>query len=96
MIFGGAERHGLALADRLLRFDPTAFAFVGLPMPPVGSEITETMRQMARPAVERAALTLAVDNTWAMIAAISALGCIVALAVARCKAATDSRKRVRE
>ena len=81
VIFGRAQGHGLALAHRLLDFDAAAFAFVGLPLPPAGTLITPEMKEMARPAVERAALTLAVTEAWAMIAILTSSGVLVALAV---------------
>jgi DHA2 family multidrug resistance protein len=92
ILFGRSERHGLALANRLLNFDAAAYAFVGLPRPALGTEITEQMKEMARPAVERAALTLSVNEAWAMLAMLTALGVLVALAVRK----TDTTTRAAE
>ena len=78
-LFGRAPGHGLALAERLLRLDPSAFRFAGLPIPT--TPITDAMQQMARPVVERAALTLAVGEAWAMLAAISAVGVLVSMSL---------------
>ncbi len=80
VLFGRAPGHGLALAERLLRLEPTAFRYVGLPMPT--TPITDAMQEMARPLVERAALTLAVGEAWAMLAAISAVGFLLTIVIA--------------
>ena len=83
VIFGRAKGHGLALAERLLQFDVAAFDYVGLPQPAAGTLITPEMKEMARPVVERAALTLALNEAWMMIALLSAAGVLVTLAVRR-------------
>ena len=79
VLFGRAPGHGLALAERLLQLEPSAFRFVGLPMPT--TPITDAMQQMARPSVERAALTLAVGEAWTMLAAVSVAGLLVSTAL---------------
>jgi MFS transporter, DHA2 family, multidrug resistance protein len=78
IIFGRAQGYGDALAKRLLNLDPAAFAWVGLPLPAAGVLITPEMKEMARPAVERAALTLAVNDAWMMLAAVTLVGAVVA------------------
>jgi MFS transporter, DHA2 family, multidrug resistance protein len=83
MIFGRAEGYGAGLGQRLLKLDQTAFAWVGLPMPAVGQVITPELQAMARPAVERAALTLAVHDAWLLIAAITLTGSVVAWVVCK-------------
>jgi MFS transporter, DHA2 family, multidrug resistance protein len=81
IIFGRVDTHGAALAARLLAFDPHAFAFAGLPMPAVGTLITPEMKELARPVVERAALTLAIHDAWILVAGLTAAGIAVAWAV---------------
>jgi DHA2 family multidrug resistance protein len=81
VLFGRAPGHGADLAERLLNRQPSAYTFVGLPQPLDSVVITDQMKQLARPAVERAALTLAVDEAWTMLAALTTLGVLAALAV---------------
>jgi MFS transporter, DHA2 family, multidrug resistance protein len=81
VMFSRAPVHGEALAQKLLARDFTAFKFVGLSRPPRTMPITPDMQELARPAVERAALTIAVTEAWLLIAALTAVGVLVALAV---------------
>jgi MFS transporter, DHA2 family, multidrug resistance protein len=81
VMFGRAPVHGNALAQKLLARDFTAFKFVGLSRPPRTMPITADMQELARPAVERAALTIAVTEAWLLIAALTAVGVLVAMAV---------------
>jgi MFS transporter, DHA2 family, multidrug resistance protein len=81
VIFSRVDMHGAALAERLLAFDAKAFAFAGLPMPQTGTLITPEMKELARPAVERAALTLAINDAWILTAVLTVLGAAVAYAV---------------
>jgi MFS transporter, DHA2 family, multidrug resistance protein len=81
VMFGRAPVHGNALAQKLLARDFTAFKFVGLSRPPRTMPTTPDMQELARPAVERAALTIAVTEAWLLIAALTAVGVLVALAV---------------
>jgi MFS transporter, DHA2 family, multidrug resistance protein len=80
VIFGRAEMHGQALTAKLARGDAAAFDFVGLPSLPMAMQIAPEKMQLVRRAVERAAPTTAVNEAWAMIAALTALGVLVALA----------------
>ena len=80
VIFGRAEMHGRDLAARLARGDGAAFDFVGLPSLPVPLQILPEKTQLVRRAVERAALTTAVNEAWAMIACIVLVGVLLALA----------------
>ena len=84
LIFGRAPGHGAALGAKLMNRDETAFKFVGLPRPLDSTIITQEMQDMARPAVERAALTIAVTEAWLLIAGLTAIGVLVALAVKSC------------
>ncbi len=78
VIFGRAPGYGDALGKRLLALDPAAFAWTGLPLQEADTIITTEMREMARPAVERAALTLAVNDAWIMLACITLVGAALA------------------
>jgi DHA2 family multidrug resistance protein len=80
LIFGRAEMHGRALAAKLADGDAVAFDFVGLPSLPMAMQVAPEKMQLVRRAVERAALTNAVNEAWAMIAALTALGVLIALA----------------
>jgi MFS transporter, DHA2 family, multidrug resistance protein len=81
VIFGRAPGHGAALGAKLMDRDFAAFKFVGLARPLRSTVITPEMQEFARPAVERAALTIAVTEAWMLIAALTALGVVLALAV---------------
>jgi MFS transporter, DHA2 family, multidrug resistance protein len=81
VIFGRAPGHGAMLATKLMDRDFAAFKFVGLSRPLRSAVITPEMQEFARPAVERAALTIAVTEAWMLIAALTAVGVIIALAV---------------
>ena len=80
VIFGRAEMHGRDLAARLSRGDAAAFDFVGLPSLPVPMHILPEKTQLVRRAVERAALTTAINEAWAMIACVVFAGVLLALA----------------
>jgi DHA2 family multidrug resistance protein len=71
------------LAKRLLRGDAGAFAYAGLPLLPGGTAVTPDMVLAARPTVERAALSLAINDAWAMVAALTAVGVLLAACVRR-------------
>jgi MFS transporter, DHA2 family, multidrug resistance protein len=81
LIFGRAPGHGAALGAKLMERDLAAFKFVGLARPLRSAVITPEMQAFARPAVERAALTIAVTEAWVLIAVLTAVGVLVALAV---------------
>ena len=81
VIFGRAPMHGQALAQDLLHRDAHAFAFTGLPLPPPGQEVTPFMMNFARPAVEKAALTLAITEAWAMLAIITLCGAVLTFVI---------------
>jgi MFS transporter, DHA2 family, multidrug resistance protein len=93
VIFGRAQGYGDDLGKRLLALDPAAFAWAGLPLQRADTIITPAMRELARPAVERAALTLAVNDAWIMLAGITLTGAIVAtLFAVRSRTATIHRQ----
>ncbi len=80
VIFGRAEMHGRALAAKLANGDAVTFDFVGLPSLPMPMQMLPEKMQLVRRAVERAALTTAINEAWAMIGFLTALGLVVALA----------------
>jgi DHA2 family multidrug resistance protein len=80
VIFGRAEMHGRALTAKLAAGDAAAFDFVGLPSLPMAMQIAPEKMQLVRRAVERAALTTAINEAWAMIAFLTALGVLIAWA----------------
>jgi DHA2 family multidrug resistance protein len=80
VIFGRTEMHGRALTEKLAAGDAIAFDFVGLPTLPMAMQIAPEKMQLVRRAVERAALTTAVNEAWAMIASLTALGVLIAFA----------------
>jgi MFS transporter, DHA2 family, multidrug resistance protein len=81
VIFGRAPGHGAALGLKLMDRDYAAFKFVGLARPPRSAVLTPDMQELARPAVERAALTVAVTEAWMLMAALTAAGVAVVFAV---------------
>lgn len=80
IIFGRAEMHGRALVERLSRGDAAAFDFVGLPSIPVPIQVIPEKMQLVHRAVERAALTMAINEAWAMIACLTVAGAFLAWA----------------
>jgi DHA2 family multidrug resistance protein len=80
VVFGRAEMHGRDLVERLSRGDAAAFDFVGLPSLPVPMQILPEKTQLVRRAVERAALTTAINEAWAMIGCVVLAGVVFALA----------------
>jgi MFS transporter, DHA2 family, multidrug resistance protein len=83
IVFGRAVQHGEDLAKRLLRGDGDAFAYVGLPQPPGGTALTPDVVLAARSALEKAALTLAIDEAWAMVAVLTAVGILLSACMRR-------------
>lgn len=81
VLFSRAPVHGETLARRLLAREQPAFTFVGLPRPLDTTPITQELQELARPVVERAALTIAVTEAWLLIAALTAVGVLVALSI---------------
>ena len=83
VIFGRAEMHGRELAARLSRGEAAAFDFVGLPSLPVPIQVIPEKMQLVQRAVERAALTMAINEAWAMISALTIAGALLAWVAAR-------------
>jgi len=80
VIFGRAGMHGRELAARLSRGDAAAFDFVGLPSLPVPVQVVPEKMQLVHRAVERAALTMAINEAWTMIALLTVSGALLAWA----------------
>jgi DHA2 family multidrug resistance protein len=83
VIYGRVPVHGAAIVDRLRTGDTAMAVFIGLsreayaarpPGPP-----DEATQALLRPLVERAALTLAIDEAWAAIAVVTALAALCAV-----------------
>jgi len=77
VIYGRVHGLGLQIADRLRAGDIATAKFIGLSLEafaarPAGPP-TEAVREMLRPMIERAALTQAIDEAWAMIAVLTVL-----------------------
>ena len=76
VIYGRSAMHGQKIADRLLAGDVEAAKFIGLSLQafaarPAGPP-TEAVQALLRPMIERAALTQAINEAWAMIALFTA------------------------
>jgi MFS transporter, DHA2 family, multidrug resistance protein len=80
VIFERAEMHSRALVDRLARGDAATLDFVGLPSLPVPIQVIPEKMQLVHRAVERAALTMAINEAWTMISILSATGAFLAWA----------------
>jgi DHA2 family multidrug resistance protein len=85
VVFGRAANHGAMIYERLAARDPAMFEFTGLPFIAADREITPAMAAFAKPAIERAALTIAITEAWMMLAALTAVGVLFAIAVRRPK-----------
>lgn len=83
VIFSRAEIHGRALITKLARGDMTAIDFVGLPSLPIPMVVLPERTQLVRRAVERAALTIAINEAWAMVGLLTTIGVLVAWATCR-------------
>lgn len=79
VIFGRAEMHGRLIAEKLARGDGPTFDFVGLPSLPVPLQMLPEKTLLVRRAVERAALTTAINEAWAMIALFVLAGLFLAV-----------------
>ena len=78
VIFGRAEMHGRELIAKLSRGDAAVFDFVGLPSLPVPMQVIPEKMQLVHRAVERAALTMAINEAWAMISLLTIVGVFLA------------------
>lgn len=94
VIFGRTPGHALQLAARLTAGDAGAATIVGIPLdifaerapgPPSAEE-----EAMLRPLVEKAAMTLAINEAWAMLAVVTAASLAALLLLARRGRATSA------
>jgi MFS transporter, DHA2 family, multidrug resistance protein len=80
VIYGRAPGHGEALLARLQAGDLEAARFIGIPAAALASlpagPMDEGTRAMLGPVLEKAALTLAINDAWLMIAAMTAVALI--------------------
>ena len=82
VIYGRSAMHGQEIADRLLAGDVATAKFIGLSMEAFASRPagppSDAIKEMLRPMIERAALTQAINEAWAMLAVltIAALLCV--------------------
>jgi DHA2 family multidrug resistance protein len=86
VIYGRSAMHGQEIADRLRAGDVEAAKFIGLSLQafaarPAGPP-SEAVQAMLRPMIERAALTKAINEAWAMIALLTAAA-VICVAFAR-------------
>jgi DHA2 family multidrug resistance protein len=77
-IFGRAPEHVAGLVERLQAGSREAAAFVGLPLKffnetPI-ADVDATTIDFVRPLVEKAGLAMAINDAWAMLAGVTALG----------------------
>jgi DHA2 family multidrug resistance protein len=80
VIYGRSDLHGQQIADRLRAGDIETAKFIGLSLEafaarPAGPP-TEAMEAVLRPMIERAALTQAINEAWAMVAALTVVALI--------------------
>jgi MFS transporter, DHA2 family, multidrug resistance protein len=81
IVFGRAATHGAMIYEKLAARDHAMFAYTGLPFVPADKQVTPAMIAFAKPVIERAALTMAVTEAWMVIAALTGIGVLLALAV---------------
>ncbi len=81
MLYGRAPIHAEQIGQRLKQGDISVAPLVGLPPETVASAPTRiidaAMIETVRPLVERAGLVSAINEAWAMLAAITALALLV-------------------
>jgi DHA2 family multidrug resistance protein len=79
VIYSRAAGHGATLISRLQTGDLAAARFIGLPVQAMGQgALTPALQAQLAPLVDKAALTLAINDAWAMIAilTVAALACV--------------------
>ena len=80
VIWQRSEGHGTALGQRLLQGDREAADFVGIPyemLPKPGQAPSQEQIDLARPLLEKAGLTMAINEAWALVAALSLVGLLL-------------------
>lgn len=76
VIWQRVEIHSKAIGLKLVELDPDAAAFAGISVheiPSIAFVPPESVIEMIRPEVERAGLTMAINEAWALVAALTAL-----------------------
>ena len=97
VIYGRSAMHGQEIVDRLRAGDVETAKFIGLSLQafvarPAGPP-SEAVQAMLRPMIERAALTQAINEAWAMVALLTAAAVIcVAFASGRRRGAGTGRR----
>lgn len=80
VIWQRAPEHGKEIAEKLFKLDEDALAFANITaydIPPPGFVPPEGMFEMIKPTVEKAGLTAAINEAWAMLAVFTALALIL-------------------
>lgn len=80
VIWQRTGHHANALADKLRAADPAAAKFVGIPLhllPAPGRVPTAEEVKLAEPLVKAAGLTMAINEAWLLVAAITAVGLLI-------------------
>ncbi len=80
VIWQRAPEHGKEMAERLLKLEPEALEFANITVydiPPPGFVPPEGMVEMIKPTVEKAGLTLAINEAWAVLAGVTLLALIL-------------------
>ena len=80
VIWQRAPEHGKEIAEKLFKLDPQALEFANITaydIPPPGFVPPEGMLQMIKPTLEKASLTAAINEAWAMLAGFTLLAMIL-------------------
>jgi DHA2 family multidrug resistance protein len=86
LIWSRVPEHAHSLMDRLSRGEKAAAEFIGIPASllsePLPSVSDPTVQAFLEPLVEKAALTIAINDTWLLIGSVVAAGSLVAAGIA--------------
>ncbi len=80
VIWQRVEMHSKDIGTKLVDLDPDAAAFADISIdeiPSVAFVPPESIVEMIRPQVEKAGLTLAINDAWAMVAVLTAVGVLL-------------------
>ncbi|MGI9515124.1 MAG: DHA2 family efflux MFS transporter permease subunit [Anderseniella sp.] len=80
VIWQRVEMHSKDIGQKLVELDPDAAAFADISIheiPSVAFVPPESIVELIRPEVEKAGLTLAINDAWAMLAALTAIGILL-------------------
>lgn len=81
VVFGRAKIHGDRIIEKLAARDPAMYEFTGLPYQAPDVYVSPTMIALAKPSVQKAAMSIAITEAWLMLAVLTAMGALIALAV---------------